>query len=91
MCTHSVDPEGSIQVGNMVDILSQVSDIVRPKLLLEVKAANKVGRAIKRAFSREDGWLSQWAESGAEEAGGSCKSARDGFMSIFCVCVWPGW
>lgn len=47
---------GSIQVGNMVDTPSQVSDIVRPELLLEVKAANKAGCAIKRALSRE-GWL----------------------------------
>lgn len=34
---------------------SPVSDIVRPQLLLEVKAANKMGRAIQRALSRE-GW-----------------------------------
>lgn len=34
---------------------SPVSDIVRPQLLLEVKAANKVGHAIQRTLSGE-GW-----------------------------------
>lgn len=46
------NPEGSTQVGDMRDILSQVSDIVRLKLLLEVKAANKVGCAIKGHSAR---------------------------------------
>lgn len=50
MCVCFQSPEGSIAADDSVDILSQVSDIVRLKLLLAVKAANKVSRAVKGAF-----------------------------------------
>lgn len=50
MCVCFQSPEGSIVADDSVDILSQVSDIVRLKLLLEIKAANKVNCALKGAF-----------------------------------------
>ena len=58
--------EGSIRAGNAVDILSHVSDVVRPKLLWEVKAANKAVCAIKRASSRE-GWQTVAAAGGRRQ------------------------
>lgn len=82
MCTLGRSPAGSLQVDDTVDILSQASDVVRPKLLLEVKAANKVGCAIKRAFSTE-GWLAV-SQAGSTGRVDSCESANDGFTSIFC-------
>ena len=81
MYTLGKNPAGSLQVDDTVDILSQVSDIVRPKLLLEVKAANKVGCSINRAFSTE-GWLTV-SRAGSAGRVDSCESANDGFVSIF--------
>jgi hypothetical protein len=68
------------EVDDSVDILSQVSDIERVKVLLVVKAANKVSCAVKSAFIR--GWLSHRLR---EEAGGSCRLACDSFMSCMYV------
>ena len=48
---------------------------------MEVKAANKVGCAIKRAFSTE-GWLTV-SRAGSAGRVDSCEAANDGFTSIF--------
>lgn len=50
MCVCFQSPEGSIGADGSVDVLAQVSDIVRLKLLLEVKAANKMSCEVKGAF-----------------------------------------
>lgn len=85
MYTLGRNSAGSLQVDDTVDILSQVSDIVRLKLLLEVKAANKVGCAIKRAFSTE-GWLtvSRAGSAGGLTAASLLMMASPAFFFFFC-------
>ena len=48
VCVHILqEPWKKCTSWNTVDILAQVSGMFTPELLLEVKAANKTGRAIK--------------------------------------------
>jgi hypothetical protein len=59
VCSCFGGPRRQRAVGNMETMPSQVADVVRPKLLLEVKAANKAGSATERPFT-EDGRRSCW-------------------------------